>query len=292
MLSATIEFLDRCLETALVRGRPGPVRRHEAEERFIGATFARTLDDAALLLGRALQFDPGHVDAALMLYAVLGSQTPMPLDLLEKIVAVAAKRVGRKGFSDKSGKTWKQREGRSYMIARDLFARMLFHNSKSEMAIAEWEAMLAFDPADEQGVRHPLLAVALAVGRHDIVARLYAAFDEVGRSVVFSWGRMLERWMAGDLLGAQEALVAARRQIPNMEDYLVGRRRPPSIAPRERSPGSPEEAAIFAGFLAYAWRRHPQAIGWLRAQAPIPGLARTRRRGKRKSAPRSVRRHV
>lgn len=90
--------------------------------------------------------------------------------------------------------------------------------------------------------------------------------DERRHVAAFAWAYVLERFLSGDLGEARNALTAARKQNPFAEALLTGAKPLPKSMPDSYGLGSVEEAAICADTLGLAWKRHPEAIQWLKAQ--------------------------
>ena len=96
--------------------------------------------------------------------------------------------------------------------------------------------MLALNENDNQGVRYELLPALLAQGRLDEARVLMERFKGEGAwSVVFAWGRVLERLLSGDEASATKALAVARKQNAHMEAYLKGHRKLPKTCPAATS---------------------------------------------------------
>jgi hypothetical protein len=82
---------------------------------------------------------------------------------------------------------------------------------------------------------------------------------------------------AGDNQGVRYALLrTAQRTNRHVPRYITGDDERPGPEPTAYAPGSREEAVICDIELGDAWRATPDAIRWLRGQAP------SRRSGKRR----------
>ena len=79
----------------------------------------------------------------------------------------------------------------------------------------------------------------------------------------FAWGRVLERFLAGDLAGASTALNMARKANRFVELYMTGQKRIPESPPETYSPGSEEEAVLCMNAVGLAWGMHKDAVFWL-----------------------------
>ncbi len=241
----------------------------EAQELFYDAMEASTEAARTALLEKVLKLDPGHVDALLV---VLRDHFVLPgdeIELLRKIVALAERRLGRQAFEGFAGHFWGYFETRPYMRARLQLAEALHKSERFEEEIQELEGMLKLNPNDNQGLRYGLLACDLALKRLDRAAELFEKYDECRFNTVFAWGRVLERFLNGDLSGAQNALIQAREQNPHAELYISGHKRLPKRLPGVYAPSSSEEADCFAESLCLAWKGYPEALSWLSTQASI-----------------------
>lgn len=76
-------------------------------------------------------------------------------------------------------------------------------------------------------------------------------------------GRVLERFLSGDLEGARASLVQAQSENRYVKDYLTGIKALPRRQPDSYSPGDKREACVCVAGIGDAWRNHPRAIEWL-----------------------------
>lgn len=258
---------------ALMRSRERQLaaKRHqpseEAQDLFYDAMDAATDDGEFALLQKVLTLDPGHTDALLVVLRHRPLEQGDEIEVLGKIVAVAERRLGPNAFEKYAGSFWGFHETRPYMRARSQLATSLQAAGRMDEAIVELEAMLELNPNDNQGLRYALLSCYLSLQRLDGAARLFEEHDECEWNTVFAWGRVLERWLAGDTPGAQQALVVARTQNGHAEAYLKSHKRLPKHLPDSYGPGSKEEAQCFAESLRMMWHAHPKALAWLATQA-------------------------
>jgi tetratricopeptide (TPR) repeat protein len=240
---------------------------HQAQQMVYDAWEAPTDEEELELMKQALKLDPANVDALLHIFSTLDLEEDEEIETLRKIVAVGEKKLGPKAFKEFAGAFWGFIETRPYMRARERLAEYLRAADRLEEAIVEWEAMLQLNPGDNQGVRYALLATLLALGRLDRVRKLFQAYSgEFDFNAVFAWGRVLERFLSGDLAGSSVALTAARKQNPHMQAYVKGHRTLPKYLAEAYAPGSKEEAICFAEGLRAAWGKHPAALKWLETQ--------------------------
>lgn len=257
---ALLRSIERHLQAA------GPVSEdavYEAQQLVYDAWDATTDKRETELMLQALELNPLNVDALLHILRHSGVEGQEEIACLRHIVAAGARALGPRAFKDFAGGFWGFIQTRPYMRARHELAEALRAEGHYEEAIAEYEAMLELNPGDNQGVRYSLLCCYLVMDRLDGVQRLARKYKENKFSVVFAWGHVLERFLAGELSVASRALKAARLQNPHMEPFLNGARKLPRKVPEAYSPGSKDEAVTFAGGMMAAWGKHPEALRWL-----------------------------
>ena len=90
--------------------------------------------------------------------------------------------------------------------------------------------MLELNPNDNQGVRDPLLGLYLTAGDLKGAGRLLKKYEDDALAN-FAWGRVLERFLAGDRAGAKAALEIARAANGHVELYMTIRKPLPEEAP-------------------------------------------------------------
>jgi tetratricopeptide (TPR) repeat protein len=238
----------------------------EAQQLVYDAWDAETEEREQELMCQALEINPANADALLYMLdrADLGAEEE--IQALRHIVAGAEKGLGPKVFKEYAGHFWGSIETRPYMRARQRLAYCLRAAGRLEEAITEYEAMLALNPNDNQGIRHELLPAHLALSRLEPARALLKKYNEAGFSTVFAWCAVLERWLSGDLPAAERALAAARKQNPHTQVYIKGHRELPRQMPHSYGLGSKEEAICFAEVLRGAWEKHPAALQWLETQ--------------------------
>jgi tetratricopeptide (TPR) repeat protein len=248
-------------------GRVGQDTAYEAQQLVYDAWEAKTDEQERKLIYKALEIDPTNVDALLTFARNCSFTDEERIETLRKIVARGEKNLGPKAFKEYAGHFWGHLETRPYMRARAELAEMLRAAGRLAEAVAEWEAMLALNPNDNQGVRYALLACYLALGRLEEARRLFGEYEgECQYNTVFAWGKVLERFLAGELAGAGAALQVARKQNPHTQGFIKGHTRLPKQMPGSYAMGSKEEAVCFAEVLCGAWGKHPAALKWLGEQ--------------------------
>src|SRR2546429_2037568 len=178
---------------------------------------------------------------------------------------IAVPLLGAKCFEENKGHFWGMLETRPYMRAGQHLPALLRAAGRVREAIGHFEAVLALNPNDNQGVRDILLGCYLAGDDLDGARRLLRVYDE-DAGAVFAWGRTLERVLSGDFQGAEHALKHARKHNRFVELYLTGKKKLPRAMPDSYSFGSEEEALICIESMGEAWAAHPEALIYLLMQ--------------------------
>ncbi len=253
--------LMRALDKQLV-SETGP-SSEASQHLFYEAMEATSDEEQDELLREALKLDPGNIDALLNVLKTIPMTIEDEIELLEKIVILAEKRLGKTLFHNLSGHFWGAIETRPYMRAKHQLADALYETGRLADAVTAWETMLRLNPNDNQGTRYLLLPCLLSFEQMKKAEKLFQAFDECHLNTCFAWCKVLERFLQNDLEGAASALATARKQNPYSEPFLRGSKRLPSDWPPDYTPGTKEEALCFAELLLTAWEAHPAAIEWL-----------------------------
>lgn len=242
-------------------------KRKESEALAHDALAAPTEQAEYDLLLHAVAVDPCNADALLHLKDHFELTLEEDLEATQGIAELAERRLGKKGFKACEGHFWSYLETRPYMQARAECADLLLESGQVDAALDAYAALLALNPADDQGNRFLLLATCLKHGRLDQAAALLESRPEdVAQNALFAWCRTLERLLAGDGAGAETALASARKVNGFCEAYILGHRQCPKDPQAFFQPGSRDEAAYYALTLREAWDPHTDAIKWLFAQ--------------------------
>ncbi len=256
------------MEHSLAEITSGDVQ--ESKECFYDAMESATEEEELRLLTKAVELDPRNTDAWLrMLEHMPLELVDENIEILRKIVSLAAERLGEKAFLEYAGHFWGFHETRPYMRARAALADALHQAGRIESSAAEVDEMLKLNPSDNQGLRYRQLACHLALSKLAAARKLFDQYpDEFSFNAVFAWARVLEQFLSGDLKKALRSLTAARKQNRFVEGYLLRQQRIPKNLPGGYSPGSKDEALCFAADLRMAWNAHPDAKKWLKSMTP------------------------
>ena len=236
--------------------------QEQAQDLAFDAMEAETATRARKLANRALALDPDCVDALVLLTDLDATSPKAAIAGLQKAVAAGERALGASFFAENKGHFWGLLETRPYMRARVDLANMLRAVGLEQDAISHYDALLELNPNDNQGLRYVLLGSYLATGRLEDAQKLLNDY-EGDDMASFAWGRVLERFLAGDVPGAERALKSARQGNGFVELYLTAQRELPTSMPDSYSLGSDEEAVICLDCLGAAWANHPEAAIWL-----------------------------
>ena len=252
------------LQEAL-RKAPTLSPQQEAQELAYRAMAAPTRTRALTLARQSLAKDPDCVDALITVAAASARSVGELIAGLEKAVSAGERSLGAQCFEENKGHFGGILETRPYMRARQQLADLLLEQGRVAEAIHHFEALLALNPNDNQGVRDILLGCYLAGDDLDGARHLLREYKE-DDSAVFNWGRTLERVLCADFQGAEQPLQHARSYNRFVELYLTGKKKLPRTMPDSYSFGSEEEALICIECLGEAWAAHPEALIWLLMQ--------------------------
>jgi tetratricopeptide (TPR) repeat protein len=237
-------------------------RKGDAQQIAFDAMEADSEVEARKLAKRALRLDPDCVDALVLMNDLDASTRKQRVEGLKKAVEVGERVLGAKFIQENKGDFWLLLETRPWMRALDRLATELKEAGLNQDAIGVYVRMLELNPNDNQGVRDPLLGLYLTVGDFKSAGKLLKRYENDALAN-FAWGRVLERFLAGDRVGAKAALEIARAANRHVELYLTARKPLPEEPPEMYSPGSVEEAVLVLINLSAAWSAHKESVFWL-----------------------------
>ncbi len=223
--------------------------REQAMALAAEADSAESPEEALELAERALEIDPGNIDARLIQAAITSGTQDDAIAKVRRIIADAEEAFGPEFMAETKGSFWGSVETRPYMRARMKLLDLLYEDERLDEAIAEAEIMLDLNPNDNQGVRDRLLPMYLEKSRLEDARRLLARYEK-DYTAIHAFGSVIERFLSDDLEGAAEALKEAHEINPHVLAYLSGRKKFPTGLPMAYSPGGKEEAQLC--IFAYA----------------------------------------
>lgn len=222
---------------------------------------APTAAQARRLAKRALKLDPDCVDALVVMTDLDAHSTRDRIQGLQRAVAAGERSMGERFIRENKGHFWMLIETRPWMRAMELLGASLALAGLRADAMRVYERMLELNPGDNQGVRDSLLPLYLAAGDLAGAGKLLQAYEDA--SANFSWARVLERFLSGDVQGAERALKSALKTNRHVALYMTGRMQLPEGMPETYEMGSEEEAALCVVGLSAAWDAHQDAVSWL-----------------------------
>ena len=255
------------LETLAPRAAEVMTRRPEELAQMLGtAAFAsEDVEEAVQLANDSLQIDPQNSDAMLVL-ASLEESVKKRLPKLRKAFETAEKRLAKSPFA-----THKDDDLASVFVLPYLRAAIVYLTSLLEAGDKEGASQcirraLENDPQDVQHTRAKILQSCLIAEELDLARMVLASYipDDACEYDELLWGRILERYLAGDVGGACDTLKLARERNPFAEFYYTDADEDAELSPEEEDLDF--EAERFFSSMGYAWEAHPLALAWLRAE--------------------------
>jgi tetratricopeptide (TPR) repeat protein len=251
----------------------------------------------AALADVALALDPDDADG----YLLQGGLAAAAGDWMtarrwyEDGVRAGERKLGAAFFSDpERPRFWLAVETRPYMRARAALADARYHLGDLAGAIAECWGMLALNPGDNQGMRDVLASWLLEQRDHDGFQRLYQIYATLGdaddddddpfaelprdlsqagdatdpeRLIPYDGAHWLfpaalfHFQREGDTARARATIQLAHAQNRYVLP-LLKKKKPPTDEPSGYSPGSQEEALVYARDGHAAWAVTPGAVAW------------------------------
>ena len=250
---------------------------HEKAQDLVYRAFEARGRRRIQLARKALELSADCADA----YVVLAEESHAPdaaRALYEQGVAAGERALGPDVFAQEAGRFWGIVGTRPYMRARLGLAQSLEGLDRCDEAIEHYRELIRLDQGDHQGVRYLLLTALLLAARDEEASTLIEQFGDEP-TALWRYGRALAVFRReGDSRAARECLRAALRTNRHVPRFLTDEADWPGPEPTAYAPGSREEAVICDSDLGDAWRATPDAIRWLRAQAPARRSGKRRRR--------------
>lgn len=263
--------------------------KDQAQQIAFDAMDAPSAAQARKLAKRALKLDPDCVDALLVITDLDAHTARERIEGSQRAVAAGERSLGEKFIRENKGHFWRLIETRPWMRALEQLATGLVAAGLRADAIRVYEKMLELNPNDNQGARDPLLGLYLAVGDLAGAGKLLQSYDEDG-SANFAWGRVLERFLAGDRTGADQALIDALAANRFVALYMTERLPLPKGLPEMYEMGSAEEAVLCLINLRAAWDAHRDAVFWLYDRCAEIGMGPVPKKSSLKKMPTAGRR--
>jgi tetratricopeptide (TPR) repeat protein len=152
------------------------------------------------------------------------------------------------------------------MRAVEALAVLLGRVGREEEAAKWYQWMLKLNPNDNQGVRGSLVAHYINTGDLPAARALLNQYqDDISIEIV--WADALCTFLEGGGDAAEEKLRKAEERNPYVRILLESLEDVPrDLVMTHYQVRSPEEAVVCLMYLGEAWRRHPEAMAWLRCR--------------------------
>lgn len=234
----------------------------------LGAARKGQLLEAA---ARAFQICPWCGDAYGLLAMAASNHPDMALHFRRLALAAAEFALDadwgqdlRKAYA---GDYWAHVATRAYMRAASGLAETLADTGQLEAAAERYEALMALNTTDDQGLRYALANCLLLLGQDQRLADLLASFGHERSAFTGFNDALLAFRRDGDCDASRAALADATKANRHVAAYLLSNRAAPPIEIKPFDPGSADEAALYVECTAEAWRATPGALDWLRNRA-------------------------
>jgi hypothetical protein len=240
-----------------------PATPLERAQRLIDKAMASNDPELQIELSQeALEVSADCADAYTMLSRFLADRR-QALTLQEEGLRAAERAIGAEKLESLVGKFWRTPETRPYMRARLALAECQWSLGLRSDATAHLAALLKLNPADDQGIRYALAARLLELNQD---AQLDDLLEQHAETTAFmQFTKLLREFRrSGDAPSTHKLLNQAIRSNGHVVSLLLRNASLPDELPDSYSSGSLNEAAMYVGNLAHAWRQTPGAISWLR----------------------------
>ncbi len=231
-----------------------------AQELMYDAFDVDDADEAIAMAREAISISPDCADA----YVLLAEESETlsgAAEFYEQGVAAGRRAIGDQ-FDAAIGHFWSSLATRPYMRAREGLAGCLWAAGRRDEAVGHWRELLKLNPNDNQGIRYILMVRLIECGCLDELDELLRRYTE--NSAHWLYTRALRAFQQeGDSRAARGFAKRAIKSNDHVPRYLTGQR-PLFDRPSQYAPSGEDEALIYAGDAAAAWKSVPGATTWLR----------------------------
>ena len=249
----------------------------QAQDLMYEAWESSSPDDRVALARKALELSPDCADAYVLLADETANFYADAIDLYRKGVEAGERALGKRVFEEDAGHFWGLFETRPYMRARAGLAQCLWEAGRCPEAVQHYWDLLRLNPDDNQGLRDLLLPHLIEMGRDWEAEKLFQVYKDDGMAVWLYSRALLDFRAQGDKPKARKALKGALRENPHVPAYLLGLKRLPQWPPGLYGFGDANEAVLYAQGSKKAWKKTPEALEWLAAQADLPAPKKKKR---------------
>ncbi len=260
------DFIRQALDKENREGAPEfPDDPAEAAQELAFRAMEEESDQKALELARkALALDPDCIDARAVVIQTTIQGPDEQIEAYRKLLAEARSKMGKEFFEENRGHFWGVVETRPFMRALESLAVLLVSRERIGESVAVMEEMIDLNPDDNQGIRDILLGLYLGEGDILKAGMLLDRYHEDDLAV-FSWGRAIERFLSGDMEGANKALADAFKANPHVVAIMAGIEEM-SDGYEGYSPGDLNEARHCLLALERVWEKQPDVIPWIASE--------------------------
>lgn len=247
----------------------------QAEELALQALEESDHEKRVALARKALSISDDCARALTLLAEDAAESLEESAHYYHRAMEAARRAVGARAFAEfeEHGMFWGALETRPYMVAKAGYADTLWALERTTEALHEYEELLRLNPDDNQGIRYILAIRYLDIGYLDKAHALLETYDEEG--TWWSYTRALHDFLVRpEGSDARKIRAVALKANAHVLDYFTGKRRMPKALPDYYSPGSLEEAVLYAHEARTTWRAKPGAIEWLKAGLKTAATAR------------------
>jgi tetratricopeptide (TPR) repeat protein len=231
-------------------------------------------DFAGGMLEEALSVDPECI-AAFEGLGHLDECVPIANAFFEKGISLGRERFGGAYLNKNKGHFWGLHETRPFMRCMSESARCLYEMGKKEAAITLYRELLELNPNDNQGVRDLVMLYLIETGDYEGYQGYAAQYDEHNDILAFPhFNKALATFKQS---GASDDANAHLRKAHATNKFVSKRllaRKPVTKMPGLYSPGSAEEADIFAYYAWKIWQDTPGAVEWVGSVAGKAGTGK------------------
>jgi hypothetical protein len=259
------EEMNRFLNARIVGRRPedlfpeDPTPEEEARELALCAMESGSTWDEVLFAKRALELDPTNLDAQririVYFFEDEEDQAEQLALVLDEYLARAEEDFG--ADLDLGGDVYH----RAYLRGLDELARIQAVAGDLDGSADTLRELIVLDRADRFGAVQNLLVTHLEAGQSKAAAEVRDDFEELLPPGLVAWAKVLERFLEGDLAGAELARAAARLSCAQVGALLAGEEDIRELDPEDET--ELDAITSFASLLR-AWVAHPDALDWLR----------------------------
>lgn len=263
-----------------VMGKPLPHvqptnNRERAEDMVMHARRERSIPKMRAQVAKALVIDADCVAAHLLLAEVADSPTRALAHCRDSIAA--GDRVLADLLAQEGAPIWQDSVGRPYLMARHVYAQLLWQIGDRPLAIDEARITLRLNPNDNQGLRYMMLDWLMRAGSVADINALLASYDDGSAAWLFTVALHRYRTL-GPVVEATKALRAAMKANVHVAPMLLGTTPIPDGLPDTYGLGDVDEAAFYVHESSTPWYEAVGAMEWLGRIAPAPPAAKRGRR--------------